>query len=172
MELKRIKPIADRCANLLRPFCERIEIAGSVRREKPDCGDIEIVCIPKKITIDDPGNMFKQIEVRHPEFVKIINSLEKVKGDAEGKYTQRILPEGIKLDLFTAVVDNWGYILAIRTGAAGYSKYLAELWVKYGYKGIDGMLTKTGKPVPVKEEIDLFRLLGLEYVDPQFRMDL
>ena len=31
----------------LRPHCERIEIAGSLRRGKPDVGDIELVCIPK-----------------------------------------------------------------------------------------------------------------------------
>ncbi|NJD23354.1 MAG: hypothetical protein FIA82_11915 [Melioribacter sp.] len=97
-------------------------IAGSIRREKKESGDIEIVCMPKNILIDDPERMFTQTLVRHPEFVKIINSLEKVKGDAEGKYTQRILPEGIKLDLFTATPDNWGYILAIRTGPEGFSK--------------------------------------------------
>jgi len=98
--------------------------------------------------------------------------LTKVKGDPTGKYTQRILPEGINLDLFMATKDNWGYILAIRIGPDGYSKYLATTWVRLGYKGIDGMLTKDGEPVPVPEEKDLFWLLGLEYVEPEYRLNI
>lgn len=32
--------------SLLSPFCSRIDLAGSIRREKDFCGDIEICCIP------------------------------------------------------------------------------------------------------------------------------
>jgi DNA polymerase/3'-5' exonuclease PolX len=47
MELSRAREIAKRVLVLLRPFCERAEIAGSIRRGKPEVGDIEIVVIPK-----------------------------------------------------------------------------------------------------------------------------
>jgi DNA polymerase/3'-5' exonuclease PolX len=33
--------------DLLSPVCERIEVAGSVRREKAFVGDIEILCAPR-----------------------------------------------------------------------------------------------------------------------------
>lgn len=175
MELAKAEKIAHKYVDLLSPFCERIEIAGSVRRKKPEVKDIEIVCIPKIVNvINDWEEMWQSLthEEVHPEFVKIVNTLPKVKGEPTGKYTQRILPEGINLDLFMANKENWGYILAIRIGPDGYSKYLADTWVRLGYKGIDGMLTKNGQPIPVPEEKDLFWLLGLEYVEPEYRLNL
>lgn len=132
------------------------------------------MCIPKEEMMDREGDSFftEKLYQRHPGFVQAVNMLEKVKGEPTGKYTQRILPEGINLDLFMANKDNWGYILAIRIGPDGYSKYLADTWVKQGYKGVDGMLIKNGQPIPIPEEKDLFWLLGLEYVEPEYRLNL
>jgi len=46
---------------------------------------------------------------------------------------------------------------AIRTGSADFSHLvLAASWVKQGYKGDDGYLTRDGKKIAVKEEEDLF----------------
>jgi len=176
MKLTKAERIAKKYLDLLAPFCERIEIAGSVRRKKQEVKDIEIVCIPmQEIVLENSDDFFdesKHVYQVHHEFINEVNKLEKIKGEPTGKYTQRILPEGINLDLFMATKDNWGYILAIRIGPDGYSKYLADTWVRQGYKGVDGMLTKNGKPIPVLEEKDLFFLLGLEYVEPEFRMNL
>jgi len=140
MELNQAVKIAKKYVDLLAPFCERIEIAGSVRRQKPEVGDIEIVCIPKHINVGDASTLFNEPKfIVHPNFVYEVNQLEKVKGEPTGRYTQRVLPEGINLDLFIANKDNWGYILAIRIGPDGYSKYLASTWVKKGFKGVDGI---------------------------------
>ncbi|MEW6506379.1 MAG: hypothetical protein AB1432_01405 [Bacteroidota bacterium] len=176
MELSKAEKIAQKYVDLLAPFCNRIEIAGSVRRKKPEVKDIEIVVIPKKeIVLENAEDFFaesKHIKQVHPGFIEEVNKLEKVKGEPTGKYTQRLLPEGINLDLFIANEDNWGYILAIRIGPDGYSKYLADIWVRQGYKGVDGMLTKNGVPISIPEEKDLFWLLGLEYVEPEYRLNL
>ena len=154
MNLNEAKTIAEKYLNLLKPYCSRIEIAGSIRREKPEVGDIELIVIVKDIK----------------GFSKEVNKLEKVKGEPTGKYTQRILPEGIKLDLFIANKRNWGLIFAIRTGSAEFShKVLARGWVKAGYKSINGMLTKDGKEIEVREEKDLFNLIGIPYVEPELR---
>jgi hypothetical protein len=45
--LARARIIAGEVLDLLSPVCERIEIAGSVRREKATVGDIEILCAPR-----------------------------------------------------------------------------------------------------------------------------
>jgi DNA polymerase/3'-5' exonuclease PolX len=147
----------------LKPFCKRVEIAGSIRRKKSDVGDIEIVAIPLPYS----SGMFED------GLAKIVNQWQKVKGELEfgkSKYTQRILPEGIKLDLFFAEEDNWGYTLALRTGSADYShKVLASGWVRQGFKSIDGYLWKDGERYEVKEERDLFNIVGIPYVEPEKR---
>lgn len=154
------KSIAERIKNELSIHCERIEIAGSIRRKKPECKDIEIVAIPRPFET----GLFES------GIATVINGWTKVKGDLPCKYTQRILPEGIKVDIFFARPENWGLIFAIRTGSADYShKTLAATWSGLGYKSIDGMLTRNGAEMPVYEEIDLFRRLNLKWVDPEHR---
>lgn len=160
MEYQKALSIAEKVKEILSPFCERIEIAGSIRRKKPDVKDIEIVAIPKPY---DTGLFESGIAT-------IVNKWEKVKGELPCKYTQRILPEGIKLDLFFAERGNWGLIYAIRTGSADYShKVLATEWVKRGYKSEDGYLTANGKQVEVYEEKDLFNRIGLAFIEPELR---
>ena len=175
MRLDQATNIAVQCGDELAPHCERIQIAGSIRRMAPDVGDIEIVCIPKTITVAVQQDMFGEshdvgVQHRSPEFVRVVDRWPTVKGKATGRYTQRMLPEGIKLDLFTAHRDNWGLILAIRTGSAAYShKVLAATWSRLGYQSIEGMLHKGGNPVPVREERYLFDLLGIPFTSPANR---
>lgn len=158
-------PIAEAVLKLLEPHCERIEIAGSIRRKKAMVGDIEIVAIPKPY----------QTGLFESGIAKVVNKWEKVRGNLTGdlfanRYTQRILPEGIKLDLFLTEPDRWGLIFAMRTGSNLYSsKVLASGWVREGYKSVDGYLTKDDEVYEVREEKDLFRLIGVPYVEPEER---
>ena len=160
---KEALKIALTVKELLAPHCIRIEIAGSIRRKKPEIGDIEIVAIPKPYSTG----------IFESGIATVVNKWEKVKGELEygkTKYTQRILPEGIKLDLFFAEEGNWGSILAIRTGSADYSHYiLANGWVREGFKSLGGYLMKEGEKFEVKEEKDLFQMIGINYVEPEKR---
>lgn len=160
MDFKQANNIAQSIKSQLEPHCFRIEIAGSIRREKAIVKDIEIVAIPKPY----------QVGLFESGVATVVNQWKKVKGELPCRYTQRILPEGIKLDLFFATRINWGLILAIRTGSAEYShNVLAVNWVIRGYKSIDGNLTYNGKIVPIKEEQDIFNLLNIEYLHPKLR---
>lgn len=144
----------------LRPHCIRIEIAGSIRRKKTEIGDIELVAIPKPYNI----GLFQS------GLASVVNKWKKVKGNLPAKYTQRILPSGIKLDLFFASEENWGLVYALRTGSAEYShKVLASGWVRNGFKSIDGYLFKDNQRYKIREEEDLFRLIGVQYVEPEYR---
>lgn len=160
MQYEEALKIAKEVKDQLAPHCLRIEIAGSIRRKKPEVKDIEIVAIPKPY---DTGLFESGIAT-------IVNKWQKVKGDLPSKYTQRILPHGIKLDLFLAERGNWGLIFAIRTGSAEYShKVLATEWVKRGYKSEGGYLYAGGKQINVLEEEDLFKRIGLPFVEPELR---
>jgi DNA polymerase (family 10) len=146
----------------LRPHCHRAELAGSVRRGKDLIGDIEVVAIPKPYDIG-------LLKYGLPE---VVDQWELVKGKlmpGKTKYTQRILPCGIKLDLFLVNESNFGYHYTIRTGSAAYSKWLAQRWVKKGFNGVGGNLTRDGEIVPVPSEKEFYRLLDLKWVAPRFR---
>ena len=161
---EKAKEIADNIVALLKPYCDRIEIAGSIRREKAIVGDIEIVAIPKPYQ----SGLFED------GLATVVNKWQKVKGDlnyGHTKYTQRILPDGIKLDLFFAEPENWGLIFAIRTGSADFShKVLANGWVKAGYKSQDGYLWHGRDKYNCREEIDLFNRIGVPYIEPKDRV--
>jgi DNA polymerase/3'-5' exonuclease PolX len=156
MKLEEAKKIADRVVEEIKPFCDKIEIAGSIRRQKEDVGDIEIVCIPTS------NKAF--------EFKTIVDKWKKVKGDALGKYTQRILPEGIKLDLFIANRDNYGLILLIRTGSAEFSKWIIGVKLpEAGYKCRGGYLWNKKGDMMAMEEEDIFKLANINYCPPERR---
>ncbi|GAA4292700.1 hypothetical protein [Aestuariibaculum suncheonense] len=160
MKFEEALTIAEKVKELLAPHCERIEIAGSIRRKKPEVKDIEIVAIPKPYDV----GLFES------GIATVVNQWEKVKGELPCKYTQRILPEGIKLDLFFAERDNWGLIYALRTGSADYSHHiLASGWVFQGYRSESGYLQIDGERIVVREEEDLFKLLHMPYLEPEKR---
>lgn len=163
MKLEEALPIAERTLELIKPHCYRAEIGGSIRRRKPECKDIEIIIIPK----------FFDRGLLESGLATVVNRWEMVKGPmiyGKTRYTQRILPEGIKLDLFFATSENWGLVLATRTGSAEYShKVLARGWVKQGYKSVGGYLMKGDEQVNVYEEEDLFKLINRRWIAPQYR---
>ena len=105
MKLDQAQEIAEKVKEELAPHCFRIEIAGSIRRRKSEVKDIEIVAIPKPFEV----GLFQS------GIATVVNQWQKVKGELPCKYTQRILSEGIKLDLFFAERGNWGLIYAIRS---------------------------------------------------------
>jgi DNA polymerase/3'-5' exonuclease PolX len=158
----------------LRMHCDRIAIAGSIRRRKPEVGDIEIVCIPKLGVYID---LFGEPTIRRSSrWVQAVLALDDViKGNPyNSKHVQVELQDeqhgGIPVDIFTANPSNWGLIYAIRTGSAEYSHRVLECgWVRNGYKSADGMLTKDGLAVPVREEAELFRLAGVPWAEPEAR---
>ena len=170
MKFDQANEIAGRVKAQLAPYCDRIEIAGSVRRRKADVGDIEVVCVPKTVSMPDlfgTGAAF-----RDKDWSLAVVKIGRVeKGDVfKGRYIQIEHPAGIKVDIFTAHPDNWGLIYAIRTGSADYSHcVLACGWVRNGYKSADGMLWRDGVAVPVREERDLFRMAGVPWVEPEAR---
>jgi len=152
--------IAQDIVESLRTHCERIEIAGSIRRKKETVKDIEIVAIPKPYET----GLFEN------GIASVVNRWEKVRGELPCKYTKRILPEGIKLDLFFAEPGNWGLIFAIRTGSAEFShKVLATTWVRRGFKSENGFLQMGGVRYEILEENDLFALLDIPFIEPENR---
>lgn len=169
MQLKQAQIIANKYLQKLMPYCERIEVAGSIRREKSDVKDIELICIPKLVQTNE--DMFQPTYGRMPEFVQIVNSWTRIKGDpAEGKYCARQLPEGIQLDLFICSAENWGYQLALRTGPALFSKRMVNRLRECGYGCRNGNVYFRDSIHPIEDEREVYKLMREQYVPPKFRM--
>lgn len=83
-----------------------------------------------------------------------------------------------KLDLFVTSTEQWGVIFTLRTGSAEFSHNLVTP-KPYGGKMPEGMFIQDGRlwsriaghcvSMVTLEEKDLFRAMGLEWVEPERR---
>ena len=173
MKLEQAREILDRLTNELMPGCERIAVAGSVRRGKSDVHDLELVCVPKLVTVADlfgaPANSYSMLDAElHRHYL----SNRQIKGGE--KYKQFALPEGINLDLFITTTEQWGWIFVLRTGHKDFGHWLVTprrySGALPGYiKPQGGWLTNGNGPIRTPEESDVFRVLGVEWIEPELR---
>lgn len=167
----------------LAPACERIEIAGSLRRGKPDVGDIELLAIPRFRHVQDLfGSSHDQISeldllVERLIVTGVLAPRKAVNGRVAGfgprNKLMLHLPSGIPLDLFTATPASWPMNLLVRTGPAELNiRVMARLKAR-GYAGhVDGIDGPDGIPIPLPDEAAIFALLGLPYAEPDEREKL
>jgi DNA polymerase/3'-5' exonuclease PolX len=196
MRLNEAKQLAKVAGLKLQPFTTRINIAGSIRREKPDVKDIEIICLPKYIDGTQTG-LFSDVppvQVISLNFVETVRSLGKViKGKPDGRYMQIELPQRINLDLFMPDPDDYFRQYAVRTGSADYAhKTIAAGWKRKGwcgsnmglrrivdceeecdpltYKGRWICVNPHGEKPPVwKSEQEFFDWIGVPWIMPKLR---
>jgi DNA polymerase/3'-5' exonuclease PolX len=190
MNLKDAQKIAVDICYRLQPYADRLNIAGSIRRNKPFVNDIEIVCLPKKQPCGQPGLFGEMPEDKSiSDFVNIVFHLGVViTGNPHGRSMKIQLPQGIMLDLFMPQAYDYFRIYAIRTGSSVYSQIvIANAWKKKGWCGTENGLrrivdcikksdkawkvenTDGEKPPVWKSEEEFFNWLDLKYQDPQFR---
>ena len=162
--------IANRFVRLFGPACDRIEIAGSVRRRKESVGDIEIVCIPES-QVDLWG--YPATFLFEPFIDRLVQDDVIVRGDKNGaKYkTLYLIGDDIKIDLFITAPEQWGANFTIRTGPKEFSRKIVTPRQHGGlmpshlkFKELrwwDG-----ADPLDTPEERDVFAALGIEWREP------
>lgn len=167
MELSHARYLAEKAIMKLKHGILKAKICGSIRREKQVVKDIDIVVLPKRNPIK---NLFGEVTgyIACQEFQDQVNSWEKLKGEATGKYTQRLF-EGIKLELSIADESTWGSLVLIRTGNFEFSHMMMTRLLKCGLEQRDGHLYRDGKLIPIKDEKDYFTILDLPYIEPKDR---
>lgn len=179
--------VADEVLAVLSPACERIEVAGSIRRGVPTCGDIEVVCIPSygEPVRDLFGNVAADgDDLLHRLCEELLTSnrlqlrFNKLGRPAWGPKLKWCMywPDGrapIALDIYACDAATWGATMAIRTGPADFSHRLVTPKAAGGYcpaplqfKGWRVVERASGEPLPTPEEEDLFRVLGLDWLAP------
>jgi DNA polymerase/3'-5' exonuclease PolX len=152
MPLAQAQAVAEELVGLLGLWCERLEVAGSIRRGKAEVGDIELLAVPRQATALD---LF---------------------GGA-GATTERISYDGVAVDLFAVLPPaEFGLLMAIRTGPADWSHRLVTPrrqggWLPDHLRVHDGHIEhiRDGEVVPTPEEPEVFRVVNQPYVLPERR---
>ena len=170
MELEKAKAIAEELKKLLEPACDRIEIAGSIRRQKPTVGDIELLCIPK--FVDGVDQLDREIGSL---FVKGILDYRRNKLGSKvyGEKNKLLLhkPSGIGVDVFSTDAKCWCVALVVRTGGERTNKRIAYTALTKGWRFRaygDGFDTPDGH-IRCSSEQEVFEAVGLPYLPPEER---
>ena len=165
---------ADSFLGALSNFCERAEIAGSIRRKRPYVHDIDLVVIPRFIERESyllfsTGELVSLLEEKLTEMEKssYISLL------ANGDRMKRVLlrTADIPIDLYIATPENWSTLLLIRTGSREHNIYMCSLAKRLGMQlKADGSgLFRDGEIIAGNSEESIFQALGLNYIDPKAR---
>jgi DNA polymerase (family 10) len=177
IDLTEAESIANKVRQHISPAMVRVEVAGSIRRQKAVVGDVEICGIP-----EDRNNLIKLLgEIgQHikPGVPGAIPWVPKV----EAKYLRVRLEEGMNLDVFLGTPQNWGGLYMMRTGSGaspdgsafnGFIPGIFSRWKKLsgGGRMTDCMPTMpTGEQLWIPEEQDFFDLLEMDFVPPEERV--
>lgn len=170
---------------LLADACDRIEIAGSIRRRRPDVGDIEIVAIPRLEKIAEglwgqdyhADRLGERLGVARVAGTLTPRKVEVHRKDGSIEESQRVGDryqaleyEGIPVDLFIVRPPaDWGVVFTIRTGPADWSERLVTDCKRRFDRVEGGHLTHFGNTVPCPEERDFLAAIGQPWVEPEER---
>lgn len=172
--LSRVLLVAQEIAAALLRSCERVEIAGSLRRQKPEIGDIEIVAQPlydcdlfgEEMTTS--AELSAELRLLLASGTLVWDEVVSRDGD---RYKRFVVPAlgGMALDLFIAQRDNFGNVLTIRTGSAKFSALLMTQrsqggLMPQGMRQRDGFLWDGDRRLPCPTEEAYFAALGVSAV--------
>lgn len=194
--------LASRMANLMIKRLEgrvsRIEVAGSIRRERETVNNIDLVLIPKP----DPqreghvmpffvrGQMVRLVNgqgspERSIQFAQVM--CRPVPDDSTPTLyvletifnKDDLTPEGIRINIAIASEANWGHCMMYRTGSRTFNEYLAIransrglVWSPFSSNADapDGLFdSKTMQAAAAKTEEEMFKSLKLKFVEPKDR---
>jgi len=180
MELNAAREIVQSMIDLLAPDCERIEIGGSIRRGKETVNDGEIVAIPNHVYY--PRGTDKQASSTLLTLTDSLVENETVEkalyGDSKttrwGAKYRGMLYKGLKVELFLADADNFGYQFWLRTGPAEANMWLMKWlsWKQAPVRAKDGYWLHQEHKLTVASEEDQFALLGMPFIAPTERNEI
>ena len=150
----------------LTPLCERVELAGSLRRGKELVGDIDLVLLPRPC---------------HAEACRMrIKQATTVEKDGQQNLIVR-LSNGVQVDVFFArqpetdllgneTPGNFGSLLLCRTGSKEHNIFVAERAKRRGWHWdpYQGLFNEAQKLVATGER-EILEALDLGWIEPSRR---
>lgn len=183
-----MEPIAEKVKTSLLPYCEQVEIAGSIRRRKQLVGDVELVVIPKKVLVKeataDQPSLFGDVRKGEPAIYNnllwshldhLVDTSKIIQGHAWGELYRRfnfrtVINRLVVVDVFTAAPQNWGNTLWMRTGSRKFNLHIVQHIRQQGMGHRDGwLISADGEILESFTEADFFNQINHPYIEPIMR---
>jgi DNA polymerase/3'-5' exonuclease PolX len=195
MNLLTAKHYAEKLYGWVLPYCEPVttgptlQVAGSIRRERPVCNDIDLVCIPKvQEQRDLLGVVISRVNLLHrflQDYVAGTNGKSQFQsgGEREGK-SVIIQTSKCQIDIWFATPATWATRLLCRTGSMDHNIWLAsraksqnKKWTPYEGILAGGQWRRVvdtdeyigGQLLQLDTEEKYYRELDLPYIEPRDR---
>jgi DNA polymerase/3'-5' exonuclease PolX len=165
---------ADKCVEKLLPWLRGIsvkaEVAGSVRRRRPEVNDLDFVCVPLlKIESDLLGN----IAGMKDETADAIR--ERIKSEAwapikDGPSYFQWIAKGVQVDVWLVDPPTFISNLICRTGSKEHNILMAERARKMGkeWRSTKGIYSR-GELLRLETESEFYHALNLPLIAPEER---
>lgn len=148
--------VAQKVCETLEPYVEKIEVCGSLRRERTIVGDVDIVVAGVK---DGFVGAFYALIEQNPDMNH--------KGSAVIEFNAVV--DGVSVDVSVVKIEGWGAALCHATGPAGENIRLRAKAKKLGMKLNEYGLFKGGVRIAGLTENEVYAALGEPYVTPTER---
>jgi DNA polymerase/3'-5' exonuclease PolX len=177
--------VADSLCAELDGAVSRCVVAGSLRRMKPDVGDVEIVVCPRVVQFASEdlfgGKTFAAVnlfEARCERLLErgVLSKRANVKGAfvwGEKNKLALHVATGVPVDLFAIPEECFWNYLVCRTGGKESNMRIATAAIRKGWKwnpyGPGFTEMETGAVHAVRSEAEVFQFVGLPYRKPEDR---
>lgn len=184
MNLQQAQRYADQIVEWLSPFCHRMEIVGSIRRRRPVCNDVDLVCIPKTSSETKQVDLLSTEQVVTNRLRQFLTGYVRKTGDAQwlgrnGQPGTEPKPDAInllvqlracQLDIFCATEQTWATLKLCRTGSKEHNIWLADRANDYGghWNPYKGLKLPHGLITAISEE-EIYAALKLPFIRPEDR---
>ena len=166
-------PVAEEEAERIRrvladiPDIVRLQVAGSLRRRRETIGDIDMVASVADDASLETRRKIMDIFTSQP-------SVEAITGKGDTK-SSVVLKSGMNMDLRVVNDSQFPYTLHHFSGSKEHHIALRRRALGMGMTINDYGLFRGKEPhlelVPCKDEADIYRALGMDYIEPELRED-
>ena len=135
----------------------KVNIAGSLRRMKETIGDLDI------LTCSSHPDAAMEYFINYPEVAQVL-----AKGTTKSSV---LLKDNLQVDIRIVEEKSYGAALQYFTGSKDHNVVLRSLAIKKGFKLNEyGLFDKKNeKYVAGKTEEEIYKKIGLQYIEPELR---
>jgi DNA polymerase/3'-5' exonuclease PolX len=161
------RQVANELLAEMHPCCERVRIAGSLRRRQPDVGDIEILYVPHIGQGRVPGELFgRRSSLADQLFDQwltkdVITKRPNLNGGTTWGGQNKLavhVASSILVDLFATTAEQWFVSTVVRTGSKDMNIRLATNAKKRGtqLEAYGGLIDVNGTRIYPQSEREVF----------------